>query len=63
MTTLSDTLRPKRPSEGSFAFSSNCSSFEAKPLVAGQFICVSYRRMKSNFLSSDYRCSQGVFNS
>src|SRR5262249_46087969 len=29
-------------------------------LVAGQFICVPNRSMKSSFLSSDYRCSQGV---
>ena len=28
-TSLSDTLRPKRPSEGSFALSTNCLGFEA----------------------------------
>src|SRR5262249_9451722 len=29
-------------------------------MVAGQFICVPNRSLKSSFLSSDYRCSQGV---
>jgi hypothetical protein len=49
-TTLSDTLRPKQPSERSFALSSNCLGFEswAKPLVAVQFICVPNRRVKNN---------------
>src|SRR5262249_44949869 len=29
-------------------------------MVAGHFICVPNRSLKSSFLSSDYRCSQGV---